>query len=296
MRVIESIAELRRARAEWASTVGAVYTMGALHAGHLSLLEQARADNDAVIGTIFVNPAQFAADEDLAAYPRSLERDLALMDAAGVDMVFAPRANNMYPTGFQTTVNVGDVSQGLEGAERPGHFRGVATVVAKLFNITQPSTAYFGQKDAQQVVVLRRMVVDLNFPLQIVVCPTVREPDGLALSSRNAYLTPGERQAAPVLYRALQAAAAVYEAGERDPAALRETARAMLMEEPLVHVDYVAVNFPDSMQGVLLPSTGPILVSLAAQTGGTRLLDNMLLPAALNTRSGLTATLGQWIE
>ncbi len=297
MRVIDSIAELRQARARLLGDVGAVYTMGALHAGHVNLLEQARAENDAVITTIFVNPAQFAAGEDFASYPRTIERDLALMESAGVDVVFAPHSNEMYPSGFQTTVSVDEASQGLEGAQRPGHFRGVATVVAKLFNLTQPTIAYFGQKDAQQVVVLRRMVADLNFPLAIAVCPTVREADGLAMSSRNAYLhAPDERQAAAVVYRALLAAAVVYEAGEREPAVLREAARDVLAGEPLAQVDYVAVNYPDTLRGVLLATDSPVLLSVAVQIGKPRLLDNMLLPASLNTRTGLTATLGQLVE
>jgi pantoate--beta-alanine ligase len=296
MRVLESVAELRAARAALRGQVGAVFTMGALHAGHAHLLNEARRDNDAVIGTIFVNPAQFTPSEDFAAYPRPFERDLAMMKAAGVDLVFAPDPNEMYPSGYQTTVSVDEASQGLEGAQRPGHFRGVATVVAKLFNLTQPAFAYFGQKDAQQVVVLRRMVADLNFPLEMVVCPTVREADGLAMSSRNAYLQPEERRAAPVLYRALGAAAALYAAGEREPAALREAARAVLAEEPLAQVEYVAVNHPDSMRGVLMPTDSPILLSLAVQLGRPRLLDNLLLPAALNTREGLTATLGMLLE
>ncbi|HYO88599.1 MAG TPA: pantoate--beta-alanine ligase [Candidatus Limnocylindrales bacterium] len=297
MRVIDSIAELRRARASLLGHVGAVYTMGALHAGHVNLLEQAREENDAVIGTVFVNPAQFSIGEDFAAYPRAFERDLALMEAVGVDVVFSPPATEMYPSGFQTTVSVDEASQGLEGAQRPGHFRGVATVVAKLFNLTLPTTAYFGQKDAQQVVVLRRMVADLNFPLAIAVCPTVREADGLAMSSRNAYLrAPEEREAAAVVYRALQAAAAVYESGEREPAALRDAARTVLETEPLAQADYVAVNYPDTMRGVLLPTDSPVLLSVAVQVGKPRLLDNLLLPASLNTRAGLTATLGQLVE
>jgi pantoate--beta-alanine ligase len=292
MQVIERIADLRAARAALHGRVGAVYTMGALHAGHRSLLDQARADNDAVIATIFVNPTQFAPGEDFASYPRPVERDLAIMEASGADIVFAPAPDAMYAPGFQTSISVEEVAAGLEGEQRPGHFKGVATVVAKLFNLTQPHVAYFGQKDAQQVAVLRRMVADLNFPLAIAVCPTVREPDGLAMSSRNAYLTLDERAAAPVIYRALQAAAAAHEAGEREPAALRDAARAVLAAEPRAEVEYVALNHPGSLRGVLAPTDAPVLLSLAVQIGRPRLLDNLLLPASLNTRDGLTATLG----
>lgn len=292
MRVVETASELRAARARLVDDVGAVFTMGALHAGHVSLLEQARADNDAVLATIFVNPTQFGAGEDFSKYPRALQRDLAMMESAGVDLVFTPDSGEMYPSGFQTVVSVEEASQGLEGERRPGHFRGVATVVAKLFNLTRPARAYFGQKDAQQVVVLRRMVEDLNFPLQIVVCPTLREPDGLAMSSRNVYLKPHERRAAVVVYQALRAAADVYETGEREPAALREAAHAVLAAEPLARVEYVAVNYPESLRGVLLPTDSPILLSTAVQIGQPRLLDNCLLPWRLNTREGLTATLG----
>ena len=292
MQVVEQIRDLRLARGRLKGRVGAVYTMGALHAGHRSLLDFARAENDAVVATIFVNPTQFGPGDDLASYPRTLDQDLALMEAAGVDLAFLPVAAEMYPSGFQTSVSVEEASQGLEGERRPGHFRGVASVVAKLFNLTQPDAAYFGQKDAQQVVVLRRMVTDLNFPLEIVVCPTVREADGLALSSRNVYLSPAERRSAAVIYRALMAAADAYEAGEREPAALREAAHRVLATEPMATVEYVAVNYPESLRGVLMPTDGPLLLSLAVQIGKPRLLDNLLLPAALNTRDGLTATLG----
>ena len=292
MQIVEHIRDLRTARAHLKGRVGAVYTMGALHAGHRSLLNCARAENDAVVATIFVNPTQFGPGEDAAGYPRTLDADLALMEVAGVDLVFTPAAAELYPAGFQTSVSVDEVAQGLEGTQRPGHFRGVATVVAKLFNLTQPQTSYFGQKDAQQVVVLRRMVADLNFPLEIVVCPTVREADGLAMSSRNVFLTGRERRAAVVLYRALQAASEAWEAGEREPGVLREAARRVLAAEPLAAIEYVAVNYPESLRGVLMPTDSPVLLSLAVQIGKVRLLDNMLLPWALNTREGLTKTLG----
>ncbi|MBL8145500.1 MAG: pantoate--beta-alanine ligase [Anaerolineae bacterium] len=292
MQIVEHIRDLRSARARLKGRVGAVYTMGALHAGHRSLLDCARAENDAVVATIFVNPTQFGPGEDAESYPRTPDGDLALMEVAGVDLLFAPAPAELYPSGFQTSVSVDEVSQGLEGAQRPGHFRGVATVVAKLFNLTQPDAAYFGQKDAQQVVVLRRMAADLNFPLEVVVCPTVREADGLAMSSRNMFLSAKERRAAAVLYRALRTASDAWEAGEREPGVLREAVRAVLGAEPLVAIEYVAVNYPESLRGVLMPTGGPVLLSLAVQIGRVRLLDNMLLPRALNTREGLTQALG----
>lgn len=263
--------------------------MGALHAGHLALVEQARAENDAVIVTIFVNPTQFAPNEDLAAYPRNLPRDLALLQAAGVDVVFTPTPDIIYPPGYQTYIEVEQVSQGLEGARRPGHFRGVATVVSKLFNITQPDTAYFGQKDAQQVAVIRRMVRDLNFPLNIAVCPTVREMDGLAMSSRNAYLSLEQRQAAPVVYRALQAAA---DADTHDPDMLRQIMLDVLDREPLAEPEYVSAASANTLQELYAPTHTPILLSLAVRVGKTRLIDNILLPRELNTREGLSTVLG----
>jgi pantoate--beta-alanine ligase len=276
--IAESIDDLRAARARLAGGVGLVPTMGALHEGHLALVRRARSDNDAVIATIFVNPAQFNDPKDLAAYPKELERDLALLRDSGVDLVFTPTADVMYPPGYQTYVTVEQITRGLEGAHRPGHFRGVATVVAKLFNLTQPQRAYFGQKDAQQVMVIRRLVADLNFPLEIVVCPTVREPDGLALSSRNRNLTPEQREAAPVLFRALRSALAAYEHGERDPATLRRALRDTLAGEPLAEVDYVSVADAETLEELVEPVSRPVLVSLAVQIGQTRLIDNLLLP------------------
>lgn len=292
MQVVESIEALRAARQALIGRVGLVPTMGALHAGHLSLVEQARAENDAVIVTIFVNPTQFGPHEDFAAYPRNLERDLEMLRAAGAALVFTPTPEMMYPPGFQTYIEVMQVAQGLEGERRPGHFRGVATVVAKLFNLTQPSKAYFGQKDAQQVVVIRRMVRDLDFPLEVVVCPTLREADGLAMSSRNVYLRPEQRRAAPVLYRALQAAATAYAAGERQPSALSRIATEVLQSDPLVTVDYVSVADALTLTEAQEAVETPFLLSLAVHMGSTRLIDNMILPQGLNTRAGLSATLG----
>lgn len=292
VQVIETIEGLRNARRNLGGWVGLVPTMGALHKGHLSLVEQACADNDAVIVTIFINPTQFGANEDLAKYPRDLNRDLELLRQAHVDVVFTPTPAMMYPTGFQTYVEVKKVSQGLEGEHRPGHFRGVATIVSKLFNLTQPHVAYFGQKDAQQVAVIRRMVSDLNFLLDIVICPTMREPEGLAMSSRNVYLSSEERRAAGAVYRALHVASEVYESGGRDPSLLRQTMLVALQAEALASVEYVSVADARTLQELEMSSDQPILLSTAVQMGETRLIDNMLLPVALNNRSGLSAVLG----
>lgn len=277
MQVVVTIEALRTARAGFAGRVGLVPTMGALHGGHLSLVERARCENDAVIVTIFVNPTQFAPGEDLASYPRDLARDLTMLRDVKADLVFTPTPEIIYPTDFQTFVEVTGVSQGLEGVHRPNHFRGVVTVVAKLFNLTQPDRAYFGQKDAQQVAVIRQMVRDLNFPLELVVCPTVREPDGLALSSRNAYLTPEQRQAAPVLYRALSAARDAYIAGERQPKRLRQMMLAVLHSEPLAALEYVSVADAESMKEMDATITRPALLSMAVRFGKTRLIDNLQL-------------------
>lgn len=266
--------------------------MGALHEGHLALVRAARAENGRVITSIFVNPSQFGPNEDLAAYPRTLEADLSLLEREGVDIVFTPTPSEMYPAGFQTSIEVADVSQGLEGARRPGHFRGVATVVAKLFNLSGASTAYFGQKDAQQVVVVRHMVADLNFPAQIAVIPTMREPDGLAMSSRNRYLTPEQRDAAPVIHRALQAAGELYEQGVREPDALRAVMAEHVRQEPLADLDYVSVADPVTLAEAMGQVDSPLLASLTVKFGTTRLLDNALLPMALNERHGLDRTLG----
>ncbi len=221
MIIVTTLADLRTARAALPAPVGLVPTMGFLHEGHLSLVRAARLACASVVATIFVNPTQFGPNEDLAAYPRDLPRDLALLEAAGVDLVWTPTPEIVYPPGYQTWVTVEEVTKPLEGAMRPGHFRGVATVVAKLFNAVQPQYAYFGQKDAQQAAVIRQMSRDLDFPIEIVICPIQREPDGLAMSSRNVYLSPEERRAAVVLWRALQAARIAFQAGERDANRLR---------------------------------------------------------------------------
>lgn len=292
MQMAETIDALRQARCRLTGRVGLVPTMGALHVGHLSLVEHARADCDAVMVSIFVNPTQFGANEDLSRYPRDIPHDLALLEKAGVDVVFTPTPEMMYPPGFQTWVEVGEVTKGLEGERRPGHFRGVATVVAKLFNLFQPHAAYFGQKDAQQVAVIKQMVRDLNFPLEIVVCPTRREADGLALSSRNMYLKTDQRKAATVLSRALLAAGQVYADGERHPEKLRATMLAVLQAEPLAEPEYVSAADARTLEELTLPGETPVLLSMAVRVGTTRLIDNMLLPLKLNNRADLTAVLG----
>lgn len=292
MDVVETIDALRAARAKLNGTVGLVPTMGALHDGHIALVRQAKDENDKVIVSIFVNPTQFNPNEDLSKYPRDIPHDVDLLRHAGVDLVFTPTPELIYPEGFQTWINVEKVSQGLEGERRPGHFRGVATVVAKLFNLTQPQRAYFGQKDAQQVAVIKRMTRDLNFPISIRVCPTVREADGLAMSSRNVYLTPEQRTAATVIRRSLLAASSAYEKGEQKAEYIRIVIKQVLETEPLAQVDYVSLVDAVKLHEVETQTDNPILVSLVVKFGSTHLLDNILLPLALNTIDGLTGTLG----
>ncbi|MDX1664246.1 MAG: pantoate--beta-alanine ligase [Candidatus Promineifilaceae bacterium] len=277
MIVTSSIETVRRHRhADPTLTWGLVPTMGYLHEGHLSLVRRARAAQERVAASIYVNPTQFAPTEDLESYPRNLERDLALLEAEGVDLVFTPNDQVMYPQGFQTAIQVGEVSQPLEGASRPTHFQGVATIVAKLFNIVAPTAAYFGQKDAQQTVVVRRMAADLNFDVEIVICPTVREADGLAMSSRNARLSAEQRAAAPVLYHALTRARAALAEGETSGAALRRLMKETVAAEPLARLDYVSVADPASLAE--LESVGQkALLSLAVFIGEVRLIDNVLL-------------------
>lgn len=255
-----------------------VPTMGYLHDGHLALVDRARAECDAVVVSIFVNPTQFGPNEDLDAYPRDVDRDLALLEAAGVDLVFTPGVGDIYPSGAATWVDVGGVADVLEGAHRPGHFRGVATVVTILFQLVGPDRAYFGQKDAQQLAVIRQLVRDLGIPLEIVGCPTVREPDGLAMSSRNALLGAEDRKAAVCLSRALLAVEAAWKAGETDADALRAVMNQVLAAEPRVDVEYVSVAHPVSLEELsgVDPAVGA-LVSLAARVGRPRLIDNVVL-------------------
>jgi len=254
--------------------------MGWLHAGHRSLFQRARADNAATIATIFVNPRQFNEAADYQRYPRNEARDLAICAEEGVDVVFAPAVEEVYPDGFDTTVSVGAVARPLEGAARPGHFDGVATVVAILFNLIGAERAYFGQKDAQQVMVIRQMARDLAIPTAVIACPTVREPDGLALSSRNVHLSPAERAAAPVLRRALLAARERWEAGERSAAVLRKTMADLLATEPLATIGYVSVADGRTLTELdrLPEGPAPVLLSLAVRFGPTRLIDNEPLP------------------
>jgi pantoate--beta-alanine ligase len=277
MQIVSTIEDLRQMRSQLNQPVGLVPTMGFLHEGHLSLVRAARAECASVVVSIFVNPTQFGPSEDLAAYPRDLQRDLALLEEAGADLVWTPTSEIMYPPGYQTWITVEEVTRRLEGEMRPGHFRGVTTVVAKLFNAVQPHKAYFGQKDAQQALVIRQMVQDLNFPLEVEVLPIIREPDGLAMSSRNAYLNPGERQAAVVLSRSLKAAQAAYTAGERDADRLRGIVADMVDSETLVHLQYVSCADPQTLQEIEGAIPARALLSMAVFVGKTRLIDNILL-------------------
>jgi pantoate--beta-alanine ligase len=276
MRTAITLTDLRSLRSFFPGKVGLVPTMGYLHEGHLSLIRRAREECDHVVVSIFVNPTQFGPKEDLSKYPRNLDRDLGLIEPLGVDLVWMPTAEIMYPKGYQTWVEVETITRPLEGAMRPGHFRGVTTVVAKLFNGVQPQRAYFGQKDAQQAAVIRQMTRDLNFPIEIVVCPIVREPDGLAMSSRNVYLDPEERKAATVLYRSLNAAKNVYQNGERDAEELRRTMREVIATEPRAQMQYVSCADYDALEE-LETVTGKTLLSMAVFLGKTRLIDNIVL-------------------
>jgi len=278
MQVITSVAALRQHLGEQRTAgkrIGLVPTMGFLHAGHLSLVDAARRECDVVVMSIFVNPKQFGPNEDFESYPRDMARDLCLAGDGGVDVVFTPEVSEVYPEGFQSEVSVRGLTEPLCGASRPGHFNGVTTVVAKLFNMVGPDRAYFGQKDYQQAAVTQRMVTDLNMPLTVVVCPIVRESDGLAMSSRNAYLNPAERLAARVLWRALNVAESRLAAGERQAASLAAAVREVIAAEPLARIDYVAVCDPQSLAPLeALPET--VLVALAVYVGRTRLIDNAL--------------------
>ncbi|MEY2450769.1 MAG: pantoate--beta-alanine ligase [Acidimicrobiaceae bacterium] len=287
VQVLTTIAETRslldKARAAGRS-VGLVPTMGYLHAGHRTLMDRSVASRDVTLATVFVNPLQFGASEDLSTYPRDFDRDAAMCEAAGVDVVLHPSVEEMYPLGTPTltSVSVAEISARMEGASRPTHFAGVATVVSKLFNIAGPCHAYFGEKDWQQLAVIRRMAADLSFPVDVVGCPTVREADGLALSSRNAYLTVEERVAAPVLHWALVAGAAAIAAGERDPARVRALVAELIRAEPLAHLDYADVVDAETLQEVD-PLAGKLRLLAAARFGRARLLDNEGATAAAPT-------------
>jgi pantoate--beta-alanine ligase len=283
MKTVITLSELRSARAGLPEPVGLVPTMGYLHEGHLSLARSAKTECARVVASIFVNPTQFGPNEDLAAYPRDLPRDLRLLESAGVDLVWTPTPEVIYPPGFQTWVTVEEVTKPLEGSMRPGHFRGVATVVAKLFNAVQPQKAYFGQKDAQQAVVIRQMARDLDFPLEVVVCPIVRESDGLAMSSRNTYLNPAERKAASVLSRSLFVARQAYQSGKRDAGSLRRLVTEIVNAEPLACLQYISCADPDTLQeiegAIAYRAQGEpaCLLSMAVFVGKTRLIDNVVI-------------------
>jgi pantoate--beta-alanine ligase len=275
MKVIETIARMRRARARMKAPVGFVPTMGYLHEGHLSLVKRAQEECGSVVVSIFVNPTQFGPREDFKSYPRDTARDLAMLEPL-TDVVFMPAAEEMYPPGYDSWVDVGTVTGVMEGAARPGHFRGVTTVVAKLFNIVQPEKAYFGQKDAQQLLVIKKMVKDLDMPLEIVACPTVREPDGLAMSSRNTYLDPEQRRAAVVLSQSLKLAEDLWLGGEKDAGQVRRRMTELIEKDPLAEIDYISISNAETLRELDVLQT-PALVSMAVRFGKTRLIDNVVL-------------------
>jgi pantoate--beta-alanine ligase len=290
-RVIERIAELRGlldAERAKGKRVGFVPTMGYLHAGHASLMHRARQENDVLLVSIFVNPLQFGPKEDFAAYPRDLEHDLAICAGEGVDVVFHPGVDEMYPEPTKVTVSAGDIGTILEGRTRPGHFDGVATVVSKLFNIAGPCRAYFGEKDAQQLVVIKRLARSLDFPVEVIGCPTVREPDGLAMSSRNIYLEPAERRAATVLKKALELGARLVTDGERSGTKVGEAMSETIAREPLATLDYAVCVDPDSLDEAA-EADGPVLLAVAARVGKARLIDNMNVSPA-SSRDARTGT------
>jgi pantoate--beta-alanine ligase len=279
MKICTTIDEMRaalRSQRHSRERLGLVPTMGALHEGHLSLVRAAKAQCDAVASTIFVNPTQFGPNEDFAKYPRSFDRDRVLLEKEEVDVLFAPSVEEMYPTGATTYVIVEGFSERLCGKSRPGHFRGVTTIVSKLFNVIGPDVAFFGQKDAAQVAIIRRMVRNLNIPVEIIACPIVREPDGLAMSSRNAYLDPQQRKAALVLHRSLVRVEALYKQGERDARRLTAAGNQILGQEPSARLDYLEIVDPDTLEAVN-SIENPALVAIAAFVGATRLIDNVVL-------------------
>ncbi|MDP2932256.1 MAG: pantoate--beta-alanine ligase [Chloroflexota bacterium] len=277
MRIIESIADMKKFRLKLPEPVGFVPTMGYLHEGHLALVRHAKSENKSVVVSIFVNPTQFGPQEDFGKYPRDPQRDLAMLETVKTDAVFMPPVEEMYPPGYDTWVELGKITHRLEGAARPTHFRGVTTVVTKLFNIVQPNRAYFGQKDAQQALVLTKMARELNMDdLEVITLPTVREPDGLAMSSRNIYLSPAERKGATVLYQSLRLAEQLYQNGERDARKVHQQMLDLIQKEPLAQVDYISIanaETLDELDTIKLPA----LVSLVVKFGRTRLLDNIVL-------------------
>jgi pantoate--beta-alanine ligase len=276
MQIAKNIAEMKAMRMKSLGSVGFVPTMGYLHQGHLALVKQARDENSTVAVSIFVNPTQFGPTEDFKSYPRDTERDLSMLQKEQTDIVFMPSAEEMYPEGFNSWVDVAKVTDRLEGSYRPGHFKGVATVVAKLFNIVEPTRAYFGQKDAQQALVIKKMVTDLNMNLEVIVAPTVRESDGLAMSSRNVYLNPQERQAATILFQALTLAQNLREKGQRNAETVRQQITSLISREPLAKIEYVSIADTDTLEE-LSKIDRSALASLAVRIGKTRLIDNIIL-------------------
>jgi len=276
MKVVKTIAEMKKIRAGLKGDVGLFASLGYLHEGHLSLVRRAKAENPIVMSSIFVNPTQFGPQEDLASYPRDFPRDLKMLEDEGTDFVFMPSAEEMYPPRYSTWVDVEKLTERLEGAVRPGHFRGVATVVTKIFNIMQPTRSYFGQKDAQQCAVIKKFVSDLNMNVEIVICPTLRELDGLAMSSRNTYLKPEERKAAVVLSQSLKLAEDLWSKGEKDAETIRRKMKELIQKQPLANIDYISIADNETLEelDVVKP---PALVSLVVKIGKPRLLDNTIL-------------------
>lgn len=276
MKIIKTISEVKKERRNLKGTVGLFPTLGYLHEGHLSLVRQSVQENNFTISSIFVNPTQFGPSEDFDSYPRDYDRDLAMLEEEGVEFVFMPSTLEMYPEGYDTWVDIEKITSKLEGSSRPTHFRGVTTVVAKLFNILEPTRAYFGQKDAQQLAVIKKMVKDLDMNLDVIACPTIREPDGLAMSSRNSYLKPDERKAATVLYQSLKLAEKLYAEGERDATKIRRDMTALIQQQPAANIDYVSIADNETLDEVD-EITRPALVSLAVKIGKPRLIDNLVL-------------------
>ena len=276
MQVAETIKEMKRLRPYLPQPLGFVPTMGYLHEGHISLVRRAKEENDSVVTSIFVNPTQFGPTEDFEDYPRDTQRDLAMLEDAGTDIVFMPPVAEMYPEGFSSWVEVGKLTERLEGASRPTHFRGVTTICTKLFNIVEPTRAYFGQKDAQQALVIRKMVTDLDMNLEIVVCPTVREPDGVAMSSRHIYLSSEQRRAAVSLNQALKLAEELWSQGEKNAGHLRQVVTDHIRQQPLAEIEYVSIADTDTLKELETIDTHALL-SLVVRFGKTRLLDNVIL-------------------
>jgi pantoate--beta-alanine ligase len=276
MKVVETIPEMKKTRRALQEPVGFVPTMGYLHEGHVSLVREAKKENKSVIVSIYVNPTQFGPKEDLSKYPRDLRRDLEMLEKVGTDVVFFPSDKEMYPGGYDTWVEVDKLTKRLEGASRPTHFRGVTTIVNKLFNIVEADSAYFGQKDAQQALVIQKMAKDLNMNVQVIVCPTIREPDGLAMSSRNVYLTPEQRKQATVLYRSLQLAKDLYTKSERNAPKIKQQMTGLIQKEPLAVIDYISIANPETLEE-FDTIQGKAIVSMVIKFGNTRLLDNLML-------------------